>query len=70
MVPRGCCYVLLLDLPLHLIQQLIGADGLGSKAVVLPPCQMAAAVVRPAVTHCSTLALSMGSTGLPAALSS
>lgn len=36
--PRGCCYVLLLDLPLHLIQQLIGADGLGSKAVVLPPC--------------------------------
>ena len=36
--PRGWCYVLLLDLPLHLIQQLIGADGLGSKAVVLPPC--------------------------------
>ena len=36
--PRGCCYVLLLDLPLHLIQQLIGADGLRGEGVILPPC--------------------------------
>ena len=35
--PRGCCYVLLLNLPLHLIQQLICVDGLGGEAVVLPP---------------------------------
>ena len=22
----GCCYVLLLDLPLHLVEQMVGAD--------------------------------------------
>ena len=42
----------------------------GVKLLFSHHAQMAAAVVRPAVTHCSTLALSMGSTGLPAALNS
>ena len=70
MVPRGCCYVLLLDLPLHLIQQLIGAMVFGG-VVVLPPCPMAAAVVRPAVTisflrwRCRWAALACPSTQQP-----